>query len=191
MAANKTEQATLGGGCFWCVESAFLQVKGIDSVKSGYTGGHTENPTYEQVCTGDTGHAEVAQLTYDPQQISYRQILEIFFTLHDPTQVNRQGNDVGTQYRTSIFYHDEAQKQEAESIIAELENDGAFADPIVTEVTELDTFYPAEDYHQNYYKKNPIRYKYYRYACGRDSRLDDLWGENRQFPMLNQASKEK
>ncbi|SDG03541.1 peptide-methionine (S)-S-oxide reductase [Idiomarina zobellii] len=117
MAANKTEQATLGGGCFWCVESAFLQVKGIESVKSGYTGGHTENPTYEQVCTGDTGHAEVAQLTYDPQQISYRQILEIFFTLHDPTQVNRQGNDVGTQYRTSIFYHDEAQKQEPRALL--------------------------------------------------------------------------
>ncbi|WP_300319405.1 peptide-methionine (S)-S-oxide reductase MsrA [Idiomarina sp.] len=155
MAANKTEQATLGGGCFWCVESAFLQVKGIESVKSGYTGGHTENPTYEQVCTGDTGHAEVAQLTYDPQQISYRQILEIFFTLHDPTQVNRQGNDVGAQYRTSIFYHNEAQKQEAESIIAELENDGTFADPIVTEVTKLDTFYPAEDYHENYYARNP------------------------------------
>ncbi len=155
MAANKTEQATLGGGCFWCVESAFLQVKGIELVKSGYTGGHTENPTYEQVCTGDTGHAEVAQLTYDPEQISYRQILEIFFTLHDPTQVNRQGNDVGTQYRTSIFYHNDDQKQEAESIIAELENDGAFADPIVTEVTELDTFYPAEDYHENYYARNP------------------------------------
>jgi peptide-methionine (S)-S-oxide reductase len=155
MAANKTEQATLGGGCFWCVESAFLQVKGIESVKSGYTGGHTENPTYEQVCTGDTGHAEVAQLTYDPEQISYRQILEIFFTLHDPTQVNRQGNDVGTQYRTSIFYHNDEQKQEAESIIAELENDGSFADPIVTEVTELDTFYPAEDYHENYYARNP------------------------------------
>ena len=155
MAANKTEQATLGGGCFWCVESAFLQVKGIESVKSGYTGGHTENPTYEQVCTGDTGHAEVAQLTYDPQQISYRQILEIFFTLHDPTQVNRQGNDVGTQYRTSIFYHNDAQKREAESIIAELAADAAFAAPIVTEVTELGTFYPAEDYHENYYARNP------------------------------------
>ncbi len=155
MAANKTEQATLGGGCFWCVESAFLQVKGIESVKSGYTGGHTENPTYEQVCTGDTGHAEVAQLTYDPQQISYRQILEIFFTLHDPTQVNRQGNDVGTQYRTSIFYHNDAQKREAEDIIAELEADAAFAAPIVTEITELGTFYPAEDYHENYYARNP------------------------------------
>jgi len=155
MAANKTEQATLGGGCFWCVESAFLQVKGIESVKSGYTGGHTENPTYEQVCTGGTGHAEVAQLTYDPEQISYRQILEIFFTLHDPTQVNRQGNDIGTQYRTSIFYHNDEQKQEAENIIAELENDGAFADPIVTEVTKLETFYPAEDYHENYYARNP------------------------------------
>ena len=125
MANNEYQQATLGGGCFWCVESAFLQVKGIQSVKSGYTGGHTPNPTYEQVCTGNTGHAEVAQLQYDPEQISYRQILEIFFTLHDPTQVNRQGNDVGTQYRTSIFYHNDEQKREAEKIIAELEADGS------------------------------------------------------------------
>lgn len=155
MANNEYEQATLGGGCFWCVESAFLQVKGIQSVKSGYTGGHTVEPTYEQVCTGNTGHAEVAQLQYDPEQISYRQILEIFFTLHDPTQVNRQGNDVGTQYRTSIFYHNDEQKREAEKIIAELEADDAFAAPIVTEVTELGTFYPAEDYHENYYARNP------------------------------------
>lgn len=148
-------QATLGGGCFWCVESAFLQVKGISNVQSGYTGGHTENPTYEQVCSGETGHAEVAQLTYDPEQISYRQILEIFFTLHDPTQVNRQGNDIGTQYRTSIFYHDDEQKREAEQIIAELESEGAFADPIVTEVSPLKVFYPAEDYHTNYFNRNP------------------------------------
>lgn len=155
MTDSQYEQATLGGGCFWCVESAFVEVKGIQSVQSAYTGGDTPNPTYEQVCRGDTGHAEVAQLTYDPTQISYRQILEIFFTLHDPTQVNRQGNDIGTQYRSAIFYHNAEQQQEANAVIAELEEDGAFADPIVTEVTELDTIYPAEDYHENYYARNP------------------------------------
>ncbi|MGM0525209.1 MAG: peptide-methionine (S)-S-oxide reductase MsrA [Pseudomonadota bacterium] len=148
-------QATLGGGCFWCIESAFLQVKGIEKVQSGYTGGQTENPTYKLVCTGTTGHAEVAQLTYNPEVISYRQILEIFFTLHDPTQLNRQGNDVGTQYRSSIFYHDEEQKREAEQVIKELEDDDAFADPIVTEVSPLETFWPAEDYHENYFNRNP------------------------------------
>ena len=153
--SNNLAQATLGGGCFWCVESAFLQVKGVEKVQSGYTGGHTENPTYEQVCRGDTGHAEVAQLTYNPEIISYRQILEIFFTLHDPTQVNRQGNDVGTQYRTSIFYHSEEQKQQAEQIIAELEAEEAFAAPIVTEVSPLGKFYLAEDYHENYFARNP------------------------------------
>lgn len=153
--ASTTSLATLGGGCFWCIESAFLQVNGILSVKSGYTGGHTEHPSYQQVCNGDTGHAEVAQLEFDPDVISYRQILEIFFTLHDPTQVNRQGNDVGSQYRTSIFYHDQQQRQQAEDIIAELESDDAFADPIVTEVTELERFWPAEDYHDNYFARNP------------------------------------
>jgi peptide-methionine (S)-S-oxide reductase len=152
--SNNLAQATLGGGCFWCVESAFLQVKGVEKVQSGYTGGHTENPTYEQVCRGDTGHAEVAQLTYNPEIISYRQILEIFFTLHDPTQVNRQGNDVGTQYRTSIFYHNDEQKQQAEQIIAELEAEDAFAAPIVTEVSPLGKFYRAEDYHENYFARN-------------------------------------
>ncbi|TDP40150.1 peptide-methionine (S)-S-oxide reductase [Idiomarina aquatica] len=153
--SNNLAQATIGGGCFWCVESAFLQVKGVEKVQSGYTGGHTENPTYEQVCRGDTGHAEVAQLTYNPEIISYRQILEIFFTLHDPTQVNRQGNDVGTQYRTSIFYHSDEQKQQAEQIIAELEAEDAFAAPIVTEVSPLGKFYRAEDYHENYFARNP------------------------------------
>ena len=153
--SNNLAQATLGGGCFWCVESAFLQVKGVDKVQSGYTGGHTENPTYEQVCRGDTGHAEVAQLSYDPEQISYRQILEIFFTLHDPTQVNRQGNDIGSQYRTSIFYHNDEQKQQAQQIIAELEAEDAFAAPIVTVVSALGQFYPAEDYHENYFARNP------------------------------------
>jgi len=148
-------QATLGGGCFWCIESALLQVKGIEKVQSGYTGGDTENPTYKLVCTGTTGHAEVAQLTYNPEVISYRQILEIFFTLHDPTQLNRQGNDVGTQYRSSIFYHDDEQKHEAEQVIKELEEDDAFADPIVTEVSPLETFWAAEDYHENYFNRNP------------------------------------
>ena len=149
------QKATLGGGCFWCIESAFNQLKGIESAQSGYTGGTTENPTYKQVCNGDTGHAEVVQLTFDPSIISYRQILEIFFTLHDPTQVNRQGNDVGTQYRTSIFYHDDEQQQVALELIDELENDAVFEDPIVTEVAPLDTFYSAEDYHDDYFNRNP------------------------------------
>lgn len=148
-------QATLGGGCFWCIESAFLQVTGVTDVQPGYTGGETTNPSYEAVCRGDTGHAEVARISYDPEQISYRQILEIFFTLHDPTQLNRQGHDVGTQYRSAIFYHNEEQKQQAEEIIDELSQDQAFADPIVTEVSPLETFYPAEDYHKNYYERNP------------------------------------
>jgi peptide-methionine (S)-S-oxide reductase len=146
--------ATLAGGCFWCLEAVYDDMQGIESVVSGYMGGRVENPTYQQVCTGTTGHAEVVQVTYDPDVVSYRDLLEVFFTIHDPTTLNRQGNDVGTQYRSAIFYHDEAQKETAESLIAELEEANVWDSPIVTEVAPLGTFYPAEDYHQDYYQNN-------------------------------------
>jgi peptide-methionine (S)-S-oxide reductase len=151
---NGTALATLAGGCFWCLEAVYDNMRGILSVSSGYMGGHVNNPTYEQVCTGTTGHAEVVQVTYDPAQISYRDLLEVFFTIHDPTTLNRQGADVGTQYRSAIFYHDEAQRETAESIIAELEEAGVWDDSIVTEVTAADTYYKAEAYHQDYYQNN-------------------------------------
>lgn len=155
--SNRTELATLGGGCFWCLEAVYVEVEGVHKVVSGYAGGHVDNPSYKQVVTGRTGHAEVVQVTFDPEVISYREILEIFFVIHDPTTLNRQGNDVGPQYRSAIFYHDEAQKETAAAIIAELEQANAFANPIVTEVTPLDTFYKAEAYHQDYYANNPYQ----------------------------------
>jgi peptide-methionine (S)-S-oxide reductase len=149
--------ATLGGGCFWCLEAVYQQLDGITSVVSGYAGGHVENPTYEQVCGKKTGHAEVVQLTYDPARVSYRDILEVFFSIHDPTTLDRQGNDVGPQYRSAIFHHDDAQRLEAEAIIAELSAEHAFSAPIVTEVKPLDRFWPAERYHQNYFAQNPAQ----------------------------------
>lgn len=151
---NQNSVATLGGGCFWCLEAVYDDMKGIQSVVSGYMGGRVAHPTYEQICTGTTGHAEVVQVTYDPNLVSYRDLLEVFFTIHDPTTLNRQGADVGTQYRSAIFYHDEAQKETAESLIAELEKANVWDSPIVTEVTPLDTFYAAEAYHQDYYANN-------------------------------------
>ena len=152
---ENVKQATLAGGCFWCLDGAYRDLRGVVSVESGYAGGHVPDPTYEQVCTGGTGHAEVVRIAYNPHEISYRDLLEAFFFVHDPTTLNRQGADVGTQYRSAIFYHDERQREEAEAIIAELEAEGAFDDPIVTEVTELDAYYPAEEYHQDYYRNNP------------------------------------
>jgi len=146
---------TLAGGCFWCIESVFNQLRGVESAVSGYMGGRTLNPTYKDICNGNTGHAEVVQVSFDPAEISYRELLEVFFTLHDPTQRNRQGNDVGTQYRSAIFWHTPEQKTEAEVLIAELTSAKQFDAPIVTEVTEAATFYPAEDYHQGYYDQNP------------------------------------
>lgn len=146
--------ATLGGGCFWCLESAFKQLQGVFDVESGYAGGTLANPTYEQVCNGDTGHAEVVRLAFDPQQISYRDILEIFFTLHDPTQLNRQGNDIGPQYRSVIFYHDDTQAALAQDIIAEMEDDATWPAPVVTAVEALNNYYTAEGYHRDYYEKN-------------------------------------
>jgi peptide-methionine (S)-S-oxide reductase len=148
------ELATLGGGCFWCLEAVFEQVQGVDKVESGYCGGQTANPSYRDVCGGDTGHAEVVQVTFDPAVISFREILEIFFAIHDPTTLNRQGHDVGTQYRSAIFYESPEQKAEAEQVIAALSSDGVFGAPIVTEVAPLEAFHPAEGYHQGYYRQN-------------------------------------
>ncbi len=156
MSADKQmETVTLGGGCFWCLEPVFADLKGVQAVTVGYAGGHTPNPSYEQVSTGRTGHAEVAQITFDPNVISFRDVLEVFFSIHDPTTPNRQGADVGPQYRSMILYHDQQQKQIAEQLIADLNQEGVWKNPIVTEVAPLDTFYPAEEYHQEYYKKNP------------------------------------
>lgn len=146
--------ATLAGGCFWCLEAVYEQLRGVEKVESGYAGGHVPDPTYRQVTTGKTGHAEVVQLTYDPAIVSFRELLEVFFTIHDPTTLNRQGADVGTQYRSAIFYHDEDQKQVAEEVIREMEAAAIWDDPIVTEVSPLDAFYKAEDYHQEYYRNN-------------------------------------
>jgi peptide-methionine (S)-S-oxide reductase len=152
---NDNEQATLGGGCFWCLEAVFEQVKGVSKVESGYTGGSVANPSYRQICNGDTGHAEVVQVTFNAKVISYRDILRIFFAMHDPTTLNRQGADVGTQYRSAIFYHSPEQKQIAEEVIAELNAADLWGRPIVTEIVPLETFYAAEAYHQGYYRTNP------------------------------------
>lgn len=148
-------QATLAGGCFWCLDAVYRNLRGVSQVVCGYSGGHVHNPSYKQVCGGATGHAEAVQITFDPAVISYRDLLEIFFSIHDPTTLNRQGHDVGTQYRSAIFYHDEAQKRVAQEIIAELGASGTWRDPIVTQLAPLDTFYPAEEYHQNYFANNP------------------------------------
>lgn len=152
---HSTETATLAGGCFWCLEAVFELIRGVEKVESGYTGGHVENPTYEQVCTGETGHAEVVRLTFDPDVVSYRDLLEVFFTIHDPTQLNRQGPDIGTQYRTAIFYESPGQREVAEEVIRELEAREIWDAPIVTEVEPLTVFYPAEAYHSEYYRRNP------------------------------------
>lgn len=149
------EVATLAGGCFWCLEAVYEQLKGVEKVVSGYTGGQIPNPSYEQVCTGLTGHAEAVQVTFDPALITYRDLLEVFFTIHDPTTLNRQGADVGTQYRSAIFYHSPAQKALAEQVMAEISQAGIWDSPLVTELVPLDVFYPAEAYHQGYYRNNP------------------------------------
>lgn len=153
--AGNIEMITLGGGCYWCVEAVYQLLDGVVKVESGFAGGHVKNPTYRQVCTGETGHAEVVQITFDNTKTSVDEILKVFFTVHDPTTLNRQGADQGTQYRSVIYYHNEAQKQAAQQIIADLNNEKAYANPIVTEVAPLDVFYKAEDYHQDYYNQNP------------------------------------
>ena len=149
------ETATFGAGCFWCVEAIFQQVEGVVSVQSGYSGGFIENPTYEYICNSETGHAEVVQIKYNPELISYEKLLEVFWKTHDPTTMNRQGNDIGTQYRSVIFYHNDEQKNLAEKYKEELNKSGIFKKEIVTEISKFKKFYPAEDYHQNYYNKNP------------------------------------
>ncbi|MCH7715659.1 MAG: peptide-methionine (S)-S-oxide reductase MsrA [Gemmatimonadetes bacterium] len=153
MTAQKSEVATLAGGCFWCLEAVYQDLRGVDTVVSGYAGGDVANPSYEQVCTGTTGHAEVVQVTFDPDEISFKELLEVFFTIHDPTTLNRQGGDAGTQYRSAIFYHSPEQRNTAEETIAELAT--VWDAPIVTELTGLKEFYPAEDYHQQYFQNNP------------------------------------
>ena len=151
------EIATLAGGCFWCLEAVFDDLKGVESVESGYMGGKTVNPSYEEVCSGETGHAEVAQLSFDPKQVSFKEILEVFFVIHDPTTLNRQGNDVGTQYRSAIFYHSPEQKAAAEQVIANMSEAKVYEDPIVTEVVPASKFYVAEDHHQEYFRRNPAQ----------------------------------
>ncbi|MGB6055768.1 MAG: peptide-methionine (S)-S-oxide reductase MsrA [Burkholderiaceae bacterium] len=150
-----SETATLGGGCFWCLEAVYQELRGVQKIESGYSGGDFPNPSYEQVCEGTTGHAEVVRLTYDPKQVSYRELLEIFFTIHDPTTPNRQGNDIGTQYRSVIYYHNADQQETARQVIAEMAN--VWDAPIVTELSPLGSFYPAEGYHQNYYSQHPLQ----------------------------------
>ncbi|ELZ47675.1 methionine sulfoxide reductase A [Halorubrum distributum JCM 9100] len=152
---TNTETATVGGGCFWCVEAAFKELDGVESVTSGYAGGHADDPTYREVCTGTTGHAEVVQVEYDPDALSYEDILEIFFTVHDPTQLNRQGPDVGSQYRSIVLYHDDEQRDVAEGYVEALDEEGGYDDEVVTEVEPLETFYRAEEKHQDYFEKNP------------------------------------
>ncbi len=152
---DNIETATLAAGCFWCVEAIFDDLKGVEDVVSGYSGGHTENPTYKEVCSETTGHAEVVQIRFDPSELSFKELLQVFFTVHDPTTLNRQGGDIGTSYRSAVFYHSDQQKQTAEETIAQFDAEGIYDNPIVTEVTAFDKFWPAEDYHQEYFANNP------------------------------------
>jgi len=152
---GKEEVATLAGGCFWCLEAVFDEIEGVSLVKSGYAGGHTVDPTYQEVCSGTTGHAEVTQITYDPTVVSYRDLLNVFFSIHDPTTVDRQGNDIGSQYRSAIFTHDAAQAEAAREVVEQVATAGVYPDPIVTSIEPLTAFYPAETYHDDYYARNP------------------------------------
>jgi peptide-methionine (S)-S-oxide reductase len=173
--APKTAIATFAGGCFWCVEADFDKVAGVVSTTSGYTGGRTANPSYEEVSRGGTGHAEAVEIVYDPAKVSYEKLLDVFWHNIDPLAKNRQFCDHGDQYRTAIFYHDDKQRSLAEASKAAV--GGHFEQPIQTEITTAGPFFKAEEYHQDYYVKNPIRYKFYRFNCGRDARLEELWGK--------------
>jgi peptide-methionine (S)-S-oxide reductase len=175
-AGVKLEKATFAGGCFWCMEAPFDKLPGVVSVTAGYTGGQVKNPTYEEVSAGGTGHAEAVQVVYDPAKIGYDRLLDIFWRNIDPTVKDRQFCDAGNQYRSAIFYHSEEQHARALRSRSVLEKSKPFAAPVVTEIVPAGEFYPAEEYHQHYYKKNPIRYNYYRTSCGRDRRLKELWG---------------
>ena len=178
--AQREEKAIFAAGCFWCTEEAFEKVPGVVAAVSGYTGGTVKNPSYDQVSSGRTGHAEAVEVTYDPAKVSYEQLLEVFWVNHDPTVKDRQFCDSGSQYRPAIFYLDEQQKQLAEASKAKWEKTKPFKQPILTEITKAGPFYPAEDYHQDYYKKNPLQYRFYVTGCGRYARLDSLWGELRK-----------
>jgi len=173
---SKKDIATFAGGCFWCMEPPFDKLDGVISTTSGYTGGHQVDPTYKQVSAGSTGHTEAIQIEYDPAKVSYEELLAVFWNNIDPTTANRQFCDHGSQYRSGIFYHNDEQKKAAEKSLEKLKQNKPFYEPVVTELAPASTFYPAEEYHQDYYQKNPLRYKYYRYACGRDQRLEKLWG---------------
>jgi len=175
-----TEVATFAGGCFWCMEPPFAGLTGVLDVTVGYTGGHTVHPTYEQVSAGGTGHAESVQVRFDPHKITYKALLDIFWHQIDPTTPDAQFCDHGTQYRSAIFYHDATQKRLAEASRDQMAKSGRFKGKIVTQIVPATAFYRAEDYHQGYYKKNPIRYHYYRYRCGRDDYLDQIWGKDRK-----------
>jgi len=174
---NKLEKATFAGGCFWCMQPPFDKLDGVISTTVGYCGGEEENPTYKQVSAGNTGHAEAVEIVYDPSRVSYAELLNVFWMNIDPTQENGQFADTGAQYRTAIFYHNEEQKRLAEASKKGLKNTGKFAKKIVTEIVPATTFYEAEEYHEDYYKKNPVRYKLYRYGSGRDSYLARKWGK--------------
>lgn len=175
-AGTDINKATFAGGCFWCMVAAFDNLPGVVEVIAGYTGGHSQNPTYEEVSAGGTGHVEAIQVLYDPAKTSYTKLLEVFWHNVDPTVTNRQFCDIGPEYRAEIFYQDAEQQRLAEQSKAELAQSKPFKDPIVTRIVAASEFYPAEEYHQYYYRKNPVRYKYYRYTCGRDQRLKKLWG---------------
>lgn len=174
---DRLAKATFAGGCFWCMEPPFDKLEGVISTTAGYTGGHEKDPTYQEVSAGGTGHAEAVQVVYDPEKISYSKLLEVFWHNIDPITPNRQFCDVGSQYRTAIFYHNEEQQRLAEQSKEELEESDRITQPIVTEIVPAEEFYVAEDYHQDYYQKNPLRYRFYRYSCGRDQRLEELWGK--------------
>jgi len=176
-AAAAVDTAVFAGGCFWCVEEAFDAVAGVVSTTSGYTGGRMANPTYRQVSAGGTGHVEALQVVFDPRRVSYAQLLNVFWRNVDPLTPNRQFCDVGAHYRSAIFYRDADQRQRAEGSKTQLARSGRFKQPIVTEVIPAAAFYPAEEYHQNYHNKNPLRYKYYKYSCGRAQRLEEVWGK--------------
>jgi peptide-methionine (S)-S-oxide reductase len=175
---TRYEKATFAGGCFWCMEPPFDELPGVVSTTSGYTGGHTKNPTYEEVSAGGTGHAEAVEVLYAPVKISYAQLLEVFWKNIDPLTPNRQFCDVGPQYRSAIFYHDEEQKRLAQASKSALEKSARFEEPIVTEIVAASPFHKAEEYHQDYYKKNPIRFNFYKFTCGRARRLAELWGSS-------------
>ncbi len=186
-AESEYAKATFAGGCFWCMEPPYDKLEGVISTTSGYAGGSVKNPSYREVTTGRTGHTEVVQVEYDPDKIDYEALLQVFWLNIDPLVKDRQFCDKGTQYRTAIFFHNEEQEQLARASLQAIQKSGRFEGEIYTEIEPLDAFYAAEDYHQDYYRKNPSRYKYYRFSCGRDDRLDEIWGDASQAFQLDSS----